>query len=470
MPKPSVRRALVAAAVIAAALAVVGALFVEPFRPEYDAEYVGSAACGTCHVSKYARWKDSPHAKMTRRPTPTTVVGSFDDHQWSLPEEGATAARMYRRGESYVMALRHPHEDRFVPFEIAWVVGFQHRQVYLTKEEGGVLRRLPLQWSVPRQAYFSYWNLQEGTTPTLQDLWMQMGAKNSAWNLFCARCHTTHLEVLAKDPQHRTGQANFLEPGIACEACHGPGSLHMAYFGTNYANRVASFLQDQLQGARAAYIASAPKLEKGPALSVCGRCHGTDIMMSTTDIYRRYEPGFSRTGRINDLSPWFQEMPLTPGRTVPTTEVWMDGRPRGIGMVFRSLIESRCYQADEIRCQDCHNPHDNHEPAAPGLLEPSDASDAYCLRCHDDQAGESHSKHARGTSGARCYDCHLPKTIDKITDGRPGTTRTHQLSSIPRPQDTLRYGRDGSPNACNICHEDQSPQWARDKIRVWYGD
>lgn len=461
----------------AAVLAVgIGATFVEPYSPDYDAEYVGSAACGQCHTGKYAKWKDSPHAKMTRRPTPTSVVGDFENGRYLLPPEGRRSpldatpvAKMYREGDRYFMALRHPGEARFIPFEIAWVIGFQHRQVYLTQEEGGVLRRLPLQWSVPRQEYFPYWNLQEGSSPTLDDLWAQTGVKNSAWNLFCARCHTTHLEVSAKDPQHRTGRAEFLEPGIACEACHGPGSLHIGYFGTNYANRIASFLGDQIEGARAAYIASAPKLDKGPALSVCGRCHGTDIMMSTTDIYRRYEPGFSRTGKTNDLSPWFRAVPLTPNRKSATVEVWADGRPRGIGMLFRSLVESECYKASDIRCQNCHDPHDNHEPASPGLLQPSDESDAWCLGCHDDLGPiEDHTHHPQGSSGARCYGCHLPKTIDKLTDGTASRTRTHQLSSIPRPEDTIRFGAEGSPNACNLCHEDETPRWALEKVRAWY--
>ncbi|MEL6186272.1 MAG: multiheme c-type cytochrome [Myxococcota bacterium] len=467
---------LIAVALLGLAALVTGAAFVEPYSPEYDAEYVGSAACGKCHTGKYERWKHSPHAKMTRRPTPESVVGNFRDGQYILPKEGrkspldeAPVARMYREGERYFMALRHPRETRFVPFEIEWVIGFQHRQVYLTREPGGVLRRMPLQWSVPRQEYFSYWNLQEGSTPTLEDLWSQMGVNNSAWNLFCARCHTTNLEVLAKDPQHRTAQTEFLEPGIACEACHGPGSLHIEYFGTNYANRVASFLGDQLEGARAAYIASAPKLEKGQSLSVCGRCHGTDILMATTDIYRTYEPGFSRTGRTNDLSRWFRSTPLTPNRKTPTVEVWADGRPRGIGMVFRSLIESACYQKGDVRCQSCHDPHDNHEATVPGLLEASEASDAWCLGCHQDLGDlQAHTHHPPESSGARCYGCHLPRTIEKITNGVPGTTRTHELSSIPKPENTVRYGEDGAPNACNLCHEDQSPEWALEKVRAWY--
>ena len=457
------------------AASALAAAWVEPYDASFDAEYVGSGTCGSCHTGIHARWSRSSHARMTRTPTPESVVGDFDDGRWHLPAsarrgpvDDAPAARTFRRDGRYFMALRHPHDGRFVPFELAFVIGFQYRQVYLTQETGGVLRRLPLQWSVPRGEFFPYWNLQEGSEPTLVDLWSQMGARNSAWNLFCARCHTTNLQILAKDARHTRAKVDWLEPGIACEACHGPGSRHAGYFRTSYVNRVAAYFTAQVQGERAPYIASAEKLAKGPALSVCARCHGTDILMGTTDVYRTYEPGFSRAGKTNDLSPYFFQAPLTPGRTDPTVEVYLDGRPKGIGMVFRSFVESACYEAAEVRCADCHDPHDNRGPRAPGMLEPSTESDAYCLGCHEGAyAAPSHTHHAPGTPGARCLDCHMPKTIEKITAGVRERTRTHRMSSIPDPAATVRYGRAGAPNACGDCHADRTPGWALEAMRRW---
>ena len=472
--KGRARWAVVGASIVVAAAGGLIA-FVEPFSPTFDASYVGSAECGKCHTQIYDQWKVSSHALMTRRPSEVSVVADFGGVEWSLPPaaqrrpgDALPVARMYKEADRYVMALRHPREERFVPFEIDYVVGYQYRQVYLTREPGGVLRRLPLQWSVPRRAFFPYWNMQEGTQPSLDDLWIQMRTQNSAWNLFCARCHTTNLEVLAKDARHTKAKTEWLEPGIACEACHGPGSLHLEYFRTNYANRIAAFFRAGVGGARAPYIASASKLEKGQAMSVCARCHGSDILMSTTDIFRVYEPGFSREGRTNDLSRYFQQTPLTPNRNTPTTEVYADGRPKGIGMLFRSMIESTCYQEAEVRCHDCHDPHDNRKPVRPGLLDPSAASDAYCLGCHaaiaDDPA--AHTRHRPGTEGAFCYDCHMPKSIVKIAAGIEDTTRTHRMSSIPDPRQTARFGP-RAPNACTGCHRDRSPQWASAELESW---
>ena len=482
MPEKVRSRNLARWLIVAGVAAVAGVLaiawFVEPFTPRYDASYVGSDECGRCHTGIHAEWKGSSHRKMTRRPNAESVVGNFDDAEWLLPAsarrqpgDDKPAARMYSRGDKYFMALRHPHEDRFIPFEVAYVVGFQYRQVYLTKEKGGVLRRLPLQWSVPRGEYFPYWNMQERSVPSVRDLWAQMTSQNSAWNLFCARCHTTNLRIVSKNPQHTMAETEWLEPGIACEACHGPGSQHVEYFKTNYANRLFGFLEAGVRGRRAPYIASASKLEKGPSMSVCARCHGSDILMSATDVFRTYEPGFSRKGKTNDLSPYFQQTPLVPNRRTPTTEVYANGRPKGIGMLFRSMIESRCYQEAEVRCHDCHDPHNNKKGRTTEVLKPSADSDAYCLRCHDQigQNIEAHTRHEPGTEGARCYDCHMPKSIVKIAAGVEDFTRTHEISSIPRPADTVRWGARGAPNACNMCHADESAAWALEHVQDWYG-
>jgi hypothetical protein len=456
----------------------VWAVYFESYSAAFDADYVGSAVCGECHTQIYPEWQRSPHANMTRKPSESTVVGDFSDGSWMLPpkarrsaEDELPAAKMYHRDDKYYMALRHPVSNEYVPFEIEHVIGYQYRQVYVTREAGGVLRRLPLQWSTKRQEYFPYWNLQEGSTPTLADLWQQMRSQNSAWNLFCARCHTTNLNIISKNDAHTKAITEWIDPGIACEACHGPGSLHAQYFGGNYVNRLTAFVNSKVNGENVAYVANARKLEKGPAMSVCARCHGSDILLGSTDIYRIYEPGRSREGRTNDLSEYFQQTPLEPGRTVPTVEVWADGEPKGIGMLFRSLIESRCYQQAEIRCFDCHNPHDNKQAAVPGILQATSVSNQYCSNCHGNIArhAESHSRHKSGQPGSFCYDCHMPKTLTKLATGVLETTRTHKMSSLPSPANSVRFGIKGSPNACSMCHTDKSAQWLANQVQSWYG-
>lgn len=450
----------------------------ESYASLYDAEYIGSESCGDCHTVIYGRWKDSPHAKMTQLPSDETVVGKFDNHEYYLPEyaqitefDKLPAAKMYKEGDDFYMALRQPGTDKYIPFKIAYIVGYQYRQTYLTLEEGGVLRRLPLQFSVAMDDYFSYWNFQEGSEITMTDLWAQMTTLNSAWNLFCARCHTTHLDIVRKDNAHTMAETNWVDDGIACEACHGPGSQHANYFSGNYVNRLVAFTNSKLRSQPVAYIANGPKLTKGEDMSVCARCHGPDINMATTDVYRVYEPGYSQEGRINDLSPYFKQQPLEPGRSAPTVEVWHDGDPKGVAMVFRSFIESVCYDAAEVRCYDCHDAHNNKAPVQPGLLSSSHTSNEYCLQCHTQLTSQiaQHTNHVEGEPGSFCYDCHMPREILNLVDGLPRFVRTHTMSSLPDPQYSEIFGVDLAPNACNSCHVDETPAWAREWMETWYG-
>ena len=302
---------------------VVGLLLIRQgsFSSLYDAEYVGASVCGDCHTQIYPQWERSPHANMTRDASAASVVGDFNNVDWfSNSDPSAPTAKMYTEDGQYFMALRHPTSGDFVPFPIERVVGYQYRQVYLTREDGGVLRRLPLQWSNDLQDYFSYWNFQEKRPTTAPDLWDQMRPLNSAWNLFCARCHTTNLTIDNKDAAHTLAQTHWVDEGIACEACHGPGSAHVNYMSGNPVNRIAAWVNSKLRDQPVAFIANAAKLEKGAAMSVCARCHGADIFRKTMDTYRLYEPGYSDSGRINDLSDHFRETKLTPRNGPPTME------------------------------------------------------------------------------------------------------------------------------------------------------
>ncbi|TVQ31636.1 MAG: hypothetical protein EA370_12810 [Wenzhouxiangella sp.] len=448
----------------------------EQFEDRFDADYVGSAVCGDCHTIVHGQWLGSPHANMVRRPDTGSVVGDFNAGEFRLPADspdplaGEVVARTFVEDERYYMALRHPDEESFVAFPIEYVVGYQYRQEYVFREPDGVLRRLPLQWSTAKQAYFPYWNLQEGSDQTLDDLWAQMTTLHSAWNLYCARCHTTNMDILERDPGHTRARVEWQEKGIGCEACHGPGSLHVEYMKSNAANRLAMFVRNHLHGHPVAYVANADKLPKEQALSVCARCHGADIFTHNQDFYRLYEPGYSRSGRINDLSEFFRQAPLTPGRMDPTVEVWHNGRPRGIGMLFRSFVESECYDKGEPRCYDCHDPHQNKAPTRPGILEPSAVSNAYCSSCHTDIRNnpEAHTHHAVGSPGSFCYDCHMPKHITKLNTGIWERTRTHEMSSLPNPHDSVRFGLDNAPNACSDCHTDSSPADLVEVMREWW--
>jgi len=71
-----------------------------------------------------------------------------------------------------------------------------------------------------------------------------------------------------------------------------------------------------------------------------------------------------------------------------------------------------------------------------------------------------HTHHAGDSPGSRCYNCHMPRT----TYGLLRAMRSHQVSS-PTVQESIKFGR---PNACNLCHLDQTLAWTAQKLHVWY--
>ena len=85
-----------------------------------------------------------------------------------------------------------------------------------------------------------------------------------------------------------------------------------------------------------------------------------------------------------------------------------------------------------------------------------------CFQCHKSfrENLAAHTHHESDSSGSLCYNCHMPHT----TYGVLSAIRSHQVSS-PRVSDQLATGR---PNACSLCHLDQTLAWSGTWLREWY--
>ena len=90
--------------------------------------------------------------------------------------------------------------------------------------------------------------------------------------------------------------------------------------------------------------------------------------------------------------------------------------------------------------------------------------DQACLQCHSDMSEDisQHTHHVATSEGSRCYNCHMPHT----TYGLLKAIRSHTVSSPSVQHDDLQAGR---PNACNLCHSEQTAEWASTQITDWYG-
>jgi len=384
-----------------------------------EAEYVGRDSCIRCHQEEFQRWENSDHDMAMDFATPEFVLGDFDDTQ--LEHHGITS-RMSRRGDEYFVETEGP-DGEITEFSVKYVYGVRPLQQYLTELEGGRVQVLPVTWDTEEKRWF-YANPDAPFGPGDPLHWTG-SAQN--WNHMCADCHSTNFKK-NYDVKTNIHHYSYSEMDVSCEACHGPGSLHIELAESK------SLFWDRNYGYGLVNLK-----EKSPRkqLETCAPCHSRRSRLADGfkpgDFYSDYyslalldENLYHADGQIND-------------------EVY----------VYGSFMQSLMYRKD-VRCTDCHDPHTTRIKFEGNKL---------CAQCHLPAKFDTpvHHHHKVGSQGAQCVECHMPSKKYMVVDPR----RDHSIR-IPRPDLTVKIG---TPNACNNCHNkpDETAEWAAEKVVEWYG-
>jgi predicted CXXCH cytochrome family protein len=140
---------------------------------------------------------------------------------------------------------------------------------------------------------------------------------------------------------------------------------------------------------------------------------------------------------------------------------WSDGQVRVSGREFNGLSASGCYTRGKLSCLSCHSMH-GYQSNDDQLIPRLEGNQA-CIQCHEQIGADvaRHTRHANGSSGSLCYNCHMPHT----TYGLLKAIRSHTIDS-PSVKASLATGR---PNACNLCHLDRTLEWTAVHLRDGYG-
>lgn len=182
----------------------------------------------------------------------------------------------------------------------------------------------------------------------------------------CLHCHASQVRHISGTLNKYQDQP-FLENGVSCERCHGPGQPHIQAVRTN---------------SRDLRIVNPRKLDSVRRDSICLQCHltGAARVARTAEGPTAFRPG----DRLSDHVAVF---------------VWEGGPPeRAATDHAEQLSRSRCQQAagDKLWCGTCHDPH--AEPAADQRValyrQP-------CVGCHGEKACP--------VNGPDCTSCHMPK-------------------------------------------------------------
>lgn len=391
-----------------------------------DVNYVGDAACASCHASKAASFHDH---RMGRASAPATVesalaFGSFNPAGEPVPGLAAAiktlacleAFGMTDRREFTAQGFRYTVECRGtdvihrearydasgllvaqVESPVAFVMstGFSRGQSYIINRNG----RLTLS-PIGRYPAARTWDL----SPTYDQLHWHFERPIPGECMFC---HVNFAERLPMTLNH------YREPvvrgyAVGCERCHGPGELH-----------VAQRKSGPTMAGRDATIVNPRDLPNSLREDVCHQCHlqGSQRVMRPGRSEFDFRPGMPlHLFRSIFVPPSDRADPL---KAITTVEQ--------MGM-------SRCFQksaggAAPMGCISCHDPH-----RLPTASERVGYYRDRCLQCHSERGCRLDRRERRAANANNsCIDCHMPRVASSNITHVPLTDHAIPRRAVQRP-------------------------------------
>jgi predicted CXXCH cytochrome family protein len=430
--------------------------------PHTTGGYVGSTACERCHRTAYAQWKASVHVRMTQEASDASILGDFAVGAAIRANDTAVTPHMGGGGPAISITRDGvPPED----FSVHYTLGEKRFQGYMSRLRDGRIFVLPAFWHVEWQRWIDWTEITP--VPKAAHDYRQI------WNVNCFNCHATNI-ARNFDLTSKTFATTWTELGVGCEACHGPGGVHverMLTWGRNPAafpdidpDRPTPDMSERL----AIFTPRASSARQ--VFDACSYCHG-----NKTNHFVGFTPG----RRLEDFAQLALASDPVPSHD-PQGEFWADGRPSRFNRP-QAVMQSRCFITGGATCTNCHAAHGSANDHS--LKVPLSDTNRLCTQCHSALADTpspaevaravsaaeaalpdlvAHTHHAPRSPGSSCVACHMSEVNWRLLMRR----RDHTFAA-PVPEVTARYG---TPNACTSCHEDRTPEWAMATMDEWYGD
>ncbi len=398
--------------------------------------FVTTAACAQCHDKQMQAWRGSDHDLAMQLADAKSVLGDFKNAKFA----GTT---FFTRDGQYFVNTEGADGKR-ADFAIKYTFGVRPLQQYLIEMPGGRMQAFGLAWDArPRTQGGQRWfSLYPGRTLKPGDPLHWTGIDQN-WNFQCAECHSTNLRK-GFDAASSTFHTTWSEVNVACEACHGPGSNHVAWArkergSGDYPGKGLAIALDERKTVQWTFASDARIAKRSVPratsneIDVCGRCHARAA---------RFADDYAYGGAYGD-----SHRRVTLGEGL----YWPDGQMRDEVYNWGSFLQSRMH-ASGVTCSDCHDPHS---------LKLRAEGNGVCAQCHAASAfdASAHTHHAQGT--VTCAQCHMATTTYMVVDPR----HDHSFR-VPRPDLSVKLG---VPNACNGCHANRTPQWAADSVDTLWG-
>lgn len=309
-------------------------------------------------------------------------------------------------------------------YSIAHVLGGKNVCYFLTPVERGRLQVLPIAYDTRRREWFDTTASAVRHFREHPDQALHWRERPLTFNTACHSCHVSQLS-LNYTPGDDTYHTSWREPGINCETCHGPGEAHAQAFARQPKGQSAEKLQ----------IISTRAFSPAQINAQCAGCHAKMIPLVPS---------------VQLGVEFFDQYDLI---TYEDLDFYPDGRDLGENYTYTQWRSSACVKASQMDCLHCHTSSGRYR------FDAANANQA-CLPCHQDKVSNParHTHHAIESMGSRCVSCHMPQTEFARM------IRTDHSLRPPTPAATLKYQ---SPNACNLCHTNQTARWADEQVRQW---
>lgn len=367
------------------------------------------SGCAKCHAEKHYEWQNSHHALALRLPHDTLFRKIPDTIQLSQHR----TYYIFKQNDSFKLVTNdYIHPGAALP--IKYVIGVHPLIQYVISTTNGREQCLTFAYDVGKKEYF---DLNYAPNTPVGD-WLHWTGQAMNWNSNCADCHST-LVKKNYNPTTQTYHTTFRHIQITCEACH--GTVKQLPTNTNACTLIPS---DRIN-----------VKDQKAQINVCAPCHSRRLQLTDHK-------------NIGDI---FLDHYLPEPMNERTFHA--DGQILDEVFEYHSYTQSKMYEKG-VKCSNCHNMHTGKM-----LL----AGNATCTQCHAKDTFDTpkHHFHAINSAGASCVNCHMPGKYYMQRHFR----HDHSIR-IPRPDLSAKYG---TPNACNVCHKNKTPQWAAKEIEKRHG-